>query len=346
MVRGDKRLPKDPTKLAGTLSQVMIRTSRSSTSLTFPKREVRIQEFRMSDDERGLYDQTSRFVREVLADPDLEERSRWHLLLLLLQKEMGSSAPAAVRTLERASRVFQGTAIGKRLSKLVEVGHQVETHAKRDGLIELLREERDEKFLVFTQFRTTLEFLQQGLLEAGFLPAIFHGSLRPDEKDQAVEAFRGKTRILLSTEAGGEGRNLQFCRAVVNYDLPWNPMRIEQRIGRVHRLGQTRDTLIWNFTARDTVEDYVLAILHQKIHMFELVIGEMDMVLGQWSDRDAFEQEVFRIWTQCRTSRERSRAYEELAEQLLLARTRYERIRQYDERIFTPLDKNFAEIVK
>lgn len=347
MVRGDKRLPKDPTKLAATLSRVMIRTSRSSTSLTFPKREVRIQEFRMSVEERALYDQTSRFVREVLADPDLEERPRWHLLLLLLQKEMGSSAPAAVRTLERAERVFRGTKIGKKIDKLVQLGHSVETHAKRDGLIALLQNEaREEKFLVFTQFRTTLEFIEAGLREVGFDPVVFHGSLSPQEKDAAVEAFRGKRRILLSTEAGGEGRNLQFCRTVVNYDLPWNPMRIEQRIGRVHRLGQTRDTFIWNFTARDTVEDYVLAILHQKIQMFELVIGEMDMVLGQWSDRDGFEQEIFRIWTEHKTARERQQAFGSLAEDLLLARTRYERIRTYDERVFSSLDKPHLEIVK
>ncbi|MEZ4650611.1 MAG: SNF2-related protein [Candidatus Eisenbacteria bacterium] len=346
MVRGDKRLPKDPTKLAATLSEVMIRTSRSSTSLTFPRREVRIQEFRMSDEERKLYDGTSRFVREVLADPDLESRSRWHLLLLLLQKEMGSSAPAAVRTLERAGRVFHGSAIGKKIDKLVDIGHAIETHTKRDGLLDLVRDEPDEKFLVFTQFRTTLEFLETGLREAGFDPVVFYGGLTPAEKDRAIEAFRGKKRILLSTEAGGEGRNLQFCRTVVNYDLPWNPMRIEQRIGRVHRLGQTRDTLIWNFTARDTVEDYVLAILHQKIQMFELVIGEMDMVLGQWSDRDGFEHEIFRIWTEHRTARERQQAYGELAEDLMLARTRYERIRQYDDRIFTPMNKAHLELAR
>lgn len=300
----------------------------------------------MSDEERKLYDGTSRFVREVLTDADLQDRSRWHLLLLLLQKEMGSSAPAAVRTLERAGRVFHGSAVGKKIDKLVQIGHAIETHAKRDGLLDLLRDEPDEKFIVFTQFRTTLEFLESGIREAGFEPVVFYGGLTPAEKDRAIEAFRGKKRILISTEAGGEGRNLQFCRTVVNYDLPWNPMRIEQRIGRVHRLGQTRDTLIWNFTARDTVEDYVLAILHQKIQMFELVIGEMDMVLGQWSDRDGFEQEVFRIWTEHRTARERQQAYSELAEDLMLARTRYERIRQYDDRIFTPMNKAHLELAR
>ncbi len=111
-----------------------------------------------------------------------------------------------------------------------------------------------------------------------------------DGEGRAVEEFRETRQILLSTEAGGEGRNLQFCRTMVNFDLPWNPMRIEQRIGRIHRLGQTRDIRIYNFTTRDTVEDYVLTILHQKIKMFELVIGEMDMVLGHWSERENFEQ--------------------------------------------------------
>ncbi len=152
-----------------------------------------------------------------------------------------------------------------------------------------------------------------------------------------MEAFRGKTRILISTEAGGEGRNLQFCNTVVNYDLPWNPMRIEQRIGRIHRLGQTRDIRIHNFTARDTVEDYVLSILHRKINMFEMVIGEMDMVLGQWSERESFEQRVFQIWASHRNRRDLEEAFGKFGEDLLLARKRYEKVKEYDHVLFEEL---------
>jgi SNF2 family DNA or RNA helicase len=252
---------------------------------------------------------------------------------------MGSSAASAVRTLERSEKLFPKSGLGKSLRKLIDLGHAIEHHAKLDGLLEILRSENDEKVLVFTQFRRTLEFLEAELRAAGFDPEVFHGSLSPAAKDLAIERFKKTKRILISTEAGGEGRNLQFCRTVVNYDLPWNPMRIEQRIGRVHRLGQTRDTRIWNFTSRDTVEDHVLSILHEKIAMFELVIGEMDMVLGQWSERDNFEQEVFRIWSEMRDPRERRKAFDALADDLSLARHRYEQIKDYDNQIFEPLGR-------
>ena len=362
VTRGDKRLPKDPTHLAAELGNVMIRTRRSATALRFPKREVRIETFEMTPAEREFYDGTSDFVRDLVAESGDGDASRWHLLLQLLQKEMGSSAVTARKTLERTAHLFHESPHESRFQKLIEKGRAVTRHAKMDGLIRLLGAEsgngadrrngdagdeaadevandpRSEKVLIFTQFRRTLDFVAAALRERGIEPAVFHGSLTAPQKDDAVEQFRGDRRVLLSTEAGGEGRNLQFCRNVVNYDLPWNPMRIEQRIGRVHRLGQTRDTVIYNFTTRDTVEDYVLAILHQKIRMFELVVGEMDMVLGQWSDRESFEHEIFRIWSESRTKKDRDKAFDDLADDLLLARKKHERVQEYDDLIFDRLD--------
>jgi superfamily II DNA or RNA helicase len=337
MVRGDKRLPKNPRGLASVLARVMVRTSRSSTSIVFPRREVRMVPFEMSRDERKLYDGVAEFIRDVAAESEPREYPRWHFLLLVLQKEMGSSAPAAARTIERSKGVFAGTPFARRLQKLAVQARGIRSHAKADGLLRLLREEPDEKFLIFTQFRRTQDFLAAVMEREGIKPALFHGSLSPVEKDRAIEAFRGPRPVLLSTEAGGEGRNLQFCRTLVNFDLPWNPMRIEQRIGRIHRLGQTRDTRVYNFTTRDTVEDHVLRILDQKIRMFELVVGEMDMVLGQWSERENFEHEVFRIWSGHRDAKERQAAFEALGEQLDLARKRHERVKEFDEEIFSRL---------
>jgi SNF2 family DNA or RNA helicase len=335
MVRGDKRLPKNTRQLSALLSEVMIRTTRSSTSLKFPRRDVMIQSFDLSVEERKLYDGVSSFVHDIVVDSEPEEYSRWHFLLLVLQKEMGSSHYAAQKTLERSVRAFGRGAQTRRLHRLVEMAQAVRTSRKFEGLLALIDgEEKDEKILIFTQFRRTLEYLEQGLLKAGENPAIFHGSLSPGGKDAAVVSFQKDRRILISTEAGGEGRNLQFCRTVVNYDLPWNPMRIEQRIGRVHRLGQTRDIRIHNFTARDTLEDYVLAILHRKINMFELVIGEMDMILGQWSEGESFEQRVFQIWASHRNKRDLEEAFGKFGEDLALARKRYEKIRDYDQSIF------------
>ncbi|MBD3161668.1 MAG: ATP-dependent helicase [Candidatus Eisenbacteria bacterium] len=339
MVRGDKRLPKNTRDLSNLLSSVMIRTTRSSTALKFPRREVRNEMFDLSGEERRLYDGISTFVHDIVQESEPEEYGRWHFLLLVLQKEMGSSHYAAQKTLERCLRVFGRGPRTRQLQRLVEMALAVRTSHKFEGLWDLVSErEGEEKVIVFTQFRRTLEYLERNLRQAGEDPAIFHGSLTAKEKDRAIHQFRKGKRILISTEAGGEGRNLQFCRTVVNYDLPWNPMRIEQRIGRVHRLGQMRDTRIYNFTARDTVEDYVLSILHRKINMFELVIGEMDMILGQWSEKESFEQKIFQIWASHGNKAERDEAFENLGEDMLLARKRYEKIQDYDSTIFETVE--------
>jgi hypothetical protein len=139
---------------------------------------------------------------------------------------------------------------------------------------------------------------------------------------------------LLSTEAAGEGRNLQFCHIMINFDLPWNPMRIEQRVGRIHRIGQTQPVDIYNLSAENTVEDYILDILDRKLNMFELVIGEMDMILGHLSDERDFEELVADIWLQATTPDEAVRGFEQLGDAMLQARTAYRQAQEYDEILF------------
>ena len=139
--------------------------------------------------------------------------------------------------------------------------------------------------------------------------------------------------MLVSTEAGGEGRNLQFCRLLVNYDLPWNPMRIEQRIGRIHRLGQTQDVHVYNFTARNTVESYVLEIVHEKINLFRSVIGDLDMVLGPYAEAGSFEDAVFSIWAAARGDRDLEREFGKLGAALQVGRKRYEAVEELDRRL-------------
>ena len=100
----------------------------------------------------------------------------------------------------------------------------------------------------------TQEVLLEALEGAGILTALFHGGMSRLEKERAIEAFREEKQILLSTDAGSEGRNLQFCNILCNFDLPWNPMRIEQRIGRLSRIGQQRDVHVLNFVTAGTIE--------------------------------------------------------------------------------------------
>ncbi len=87
--------------------------------------------------------------------------------------------------------------------------------------------------------------------------------------------------VLISTEAGGQGINLQFCNKIINYDLPWNPMKLEQRIGRIHRLGQEKDVLIYNLTTKGTIEEKIIDLLDKKINLFESVIGGLDLIVSE-----------------------------------------------------------------
>src|SRR5260221_14142554 len=116
--------------------------------------------------------------------------------------------------------------------------------------------------------------LAETVLAAQGIPAaVYHGSLARAGKEQAISAFRDDVTVLLSTESAGEGRNLQFCHVMVNVGLLWNPMQIEQRLGRLHRVGQTREVMLTNLVARDTIEQRILHVLETKINLFELVVG-------------------------------------------------------------------------
>ncbi len=157
--------------------------------------------------------------------------------------------------------------------------------AKADKLVEIARtilsDDPDEKIIIFTQFIETQRFLAEELKAAGFSVAIFNGRLNAEEKEEAVRQFRKVTQVLISTEAGGEGRNFQFCHFMVNYDLPWNPMKVEQRIGRLDRIGQTRTVFIYNLALTDTIEQRVLDVLEHRIELFKESVGSLDPILGE-----------------------------------------------------------------
>ena len=143
------------------------------------------------------------------------------------------------------------------------------------------RESPHEKILIFTQFLQTQEFLRGALETNGYAVEIFNGVMDQRQKDQAVRRFRQKSQILVATEAGGEGRNFQFAHIMFNYDLPWNPMKVEQRIGRLDRIGQKKDVIIYNFACQGTVEERVLDVLQYRIRLFEESVGPLDPILGE-----------------------------------------------------------------
>ena len=139
----------------------------------------------------------------------------------------------------------------------------------------------DEKVLIFTQFLQTQRFLQKTLEINGYEVEVFNGVMDQRQKDEAARRFRDKSQILVATEAGGEGRNFQFAHVMFNYDLPWNPMKVEQRIGRLDRIGQKEDVVIYNFACQGTIEERILEVLQKRIHLFEESVGPLDPILGE-----------------------------------------------------------------
>jgi SNF2 family DNA or RNA helicase len=214
---------------------------------------------------------------------------------------------------------------------LAEQAAAIAWPAKLDELVALLlRHARaGEKVLVFTAFQQTLDQLVPRVAKAGLRAAVYHGSLSRAAKEAAIGAFRDDpdTSILLSTESAGEGRNLQFCHVMVNVDLPWNPMRIEQRLGRLHRVGQTRDVLLTNLVSRGTIEQRILHVLETKINMFELVVGELDMILGRVDEDFDFEAGVFDAFAAARDDAQFESRMDELGDRMAAARTAYLRTR-------------------
>jgi SNF2 family DNA or RNA helicase len=124
------------------------------------------------------------------------------------------------------------------------------------------------------------------------------------KKDWMMDLFRGRAQVMIATEAGGEGINLQFCHHMINFDLPWNPMRVEQRIGRVHRLGQENDVVIYNLSTEGTIEEHILHLLHEKINMFEMVIGGLDVILERFEQKESLEKSLYKIVLEARSDEE------------------------------------------
>lgn len=206
-----------------------------------------------------------------------------------------------------------------------QTGPDAKAEALLDWLYRLQSEESDPelKALVFTEFVPTQEMLRRFLTERGFSVVCLNGSMDMDERKRVQEAFARDTRILVSTDAGGEGLNLQFCHVVINYDIPWNPMRIEQRIGRVDRIGQTYPVRAVNFVFDGSVEHRVREVLEQKLAVIfaEFGIDKTGDVLdsaqaGQLFDEmyvetilhpekveDTVESVVARLHEQAQTSR-------------------------------------------
>jgi len=198
---------------------------------------------------------------------ELEESERERLEELLEAVTLADNAEevqkeiAELRQLAEQAKAVEKLGVEAKLSKLKNILHE-------EGFFN----DPNKRLLIFTEFKDTLNYLVDKLKEWGFKVGFIHGGMKPGSRDEpgtrlfAEQQFReGKIQILVATEAAGEGINLQTCNIMFNYDIPWNPNRLEQRMGRIHRYGQTKDCLIFNFVATNTIEGRVLQRLLEKL---------------------------------------------------------------------------------
>jgi SNF2 family DNA or RNA helicase len=307
---GDGARVRNLASLQLSLRELMVRHRRSEITVMLPRRLAETVRVTPSAPEAELYTAISARVREAARVRTGAER----LALRSVQQLAGSSPWACARSLAKLG-----------WGDLAARAASTPSTGKATALLELLERHRgrDEKVVVFTQSRRTLEALEGLLAGHGVAAAVYHGSLTRAGKDAAVARFAEAGPVLLTTEAAGEGRNLQFCHVMVNFDLPWNPMRIEQRLGRIHRIGQQSDVQLTNLVSRGTLEEALLEVLQAKINLFELVVGELDMILGRIADDLDFDTLVFEHYVESSDETEFAARLQAIGDELAQARVAY-----------------------
>jgi len=293
--------------------------------------------------------------REVLSTSDIEKIQN-ELIELRLFKEIASSIEVDT----------------KLKSLIIALEKGLESQRELGGY---------EKALIFTESRRTQEYIYEYLVNNGYANRvvifngsnidensnqiyskwlekhtqsdIITGSKTADKKQAIVDAFKHDATIMIATEAGAEGINLQFCNLVVNYDLPWNPQRVEQRIGRCHRYGQKHDVVVINFiNTLNKADRRVYELLSQKFQLFEGVFGASDEVLGSIENGIDFEKRILQIYQTCRNPEEIDKAFDTLQANLdeqiqeKILNTRQQLLENFDEDVHARLKMRLDESQK
>ncbi|MEI3611722.1 DEAD/DEAH box helicase [Pseudogracilibacillus sp. SO30301A] len=269
----------EDTYLNKLIQKVMVRNLRKDTLLKDVERNIHSVWLTFSKEEQKVYDQLH----------DLFD-SFTSLSKITFLRELCSSREACYLSLQNSKNEQIKAASEEIMNEIAMLPH----HTKAKKLVELIQEIGDEKIIVFTEYRASQYYLQWYLQQHNITSVAFRGGLKRGRKDWIRQLFKNNAQVFLATEAGGEGINLQFCKYIINYDLPWNPMRLEQRIGRIHRFGQDHNIHIYNFAIENTIEEHIMKLLYEKIDVFERVIGKLDKILATLQI-DSMENEFMQI---------------------------------------------------
>ncbi|GGK03203.1 helicase [Lentibacillus kapialis] len=279
----DRKKLKEDGYLKHLIQKVMIRHTRQNIKFDAIKRNIETVWIDFTKEEMDVY---SHLENTVDVFPAFSK--------ITLLRELCSSREACYLSLQKMVTDSPREKLIKPITNEIE---QLPQHVKAAKVVDLIQQTGGEKVIVFTEYRATQVYLQWYLKENGIISVPYRGGFKKGKKDWMKQLFEHHAQVLIATEAGGEGINLQFCNHLINYDLPWNPMRLEQRIGRIHRYGQKNDVHIYNIAIRKTVEEHIMTLLYEKINLFEQVIGHLDSILAELNINDV-ESEIQTIFSE------------------------------------------------
>jgi len=321
-------------ELRNKLAQIMCRTRRIETDIPFTKRHVETRRIEANAEELEFIDKSTDYLKDLcnnkfktvedlkVQNPTKKEASEAQSNAILIfqaisiQQSISSSPRAAIETLQK--RYVAHPAERESLKEIITIAKKVES-SKIKLLKQVLKEIKKEQAVIFCLRKATADEIKR-ILDRDFGKSeIYSGDVTsPSKRKKILEEFKeGKIQYLVATDAAAEGLNLQHCNILFNYDLHWNPMKIEQRIGRIHRFGQEKDVTIFNLCIKDTIDDYVLHVLFQKIELFTMTIGGMETILSEIKEDIAdMEKAIMEIILRSKTKRDVKKELQEISRDL------------------------------
>ena len=198
---------------------------------------------------------------------DMSEEDRWE------QEQIWETLSIAENKDELQKEIHTLEGLIEDTKKVIDQEVEIKLQKLKEAMKELEEKSINKKILIFTESRDTLEYLEKRIKSWGYTTSTIHGGMQLLERIEAEKIFKTQTQIMIATEAAGEGINLQFCHLMINYDIPWNPNRLEQRMGRVHRYGQKFEVFVYNLIAQDTIEGRIFKRLFEKLAEIKAMLG-------------------------------------------------------------------------
>ncbi|MEM4191839.1 MAG: helicase-related protein [Candidatus Anstonellales archaeon] len=271
----------------------------------YTNRDIKLINFNLSADESDIYNKILEYIRKRynnIQDPN--KRKGIGYVLLTYQKRFSSSSLALIESLKRrkhlrsekyneedfedffedeiATDTYQDWE-NEIIEDMLEMLNRIEKDSKFEELNKrVLQKHSNDKLIIFTEYIDTVKYLNQKLEKLGYRVVKYTGDMSLKERIEAIEQFKTSVNIMIATDAMSEGLNLQFCNIIVNYDLPWNPNVIEQRVGRVYRIGQKNNVTVYNLISNNTIDNKILSILLRKLIDIKNTLGDynIDNILG------------------------------------------------------------------